>query len=131
MNRLALFNLEDDLNKNGLLRDTNFLNAYFIVLFNSSVVNQVSSLYELNYILKMDTSNRRTLVELRYHEFVMGIVDKLSTNYTILCTSLNKEYSHQLLDLALQLIGYGEVAESQTQAPVFTMITKMIMLYGQ
>ena len=98
---------ENDLNDGALLRDTNFLNVLFILLLNSSVQNQISMLYELNLVLKMDCKNQRVLVSLGYHKFLLGIISTLKDKYLIQSTSLNKTYIDQLVNLVVNLLAYG------------------------
>lgn len=89
---MSLYQKENDLNQRALLRDTNFLNVFFILLLNSSVENQISLLYELNQVLEMDSKNKRMLVELHYHEFLLGIIEKMKDQYFIPATNMNKIY---------------------------------------
>jgi len=65
------FKQDNLLNCHGLIRDTNFLNVFFIVLLNSEIQNQIYLLQELLYIIQMDSKNTRTLVELGYAHFLL------------------------------------------------------------
>ena len=88
---------EEAINENVILRKSQFLNVFMIFMLNSQAQVQIKTFEDLQYILFLNSLNKRVFVNFGFQEFLLQVIFKLSHQYKLPQTTENQQYVEGLV----------------------------------